>query len=84
MKKRGIEKDEYNIEAQARITTMHEVGHGLINWLSIKHPDILEKDFPEIDNEDVEEDVAEEYGLSFFSDATGVYNSRLGEALATL
>ena len=35
MRKRGIDDDDYNIEAQARITVGHEIGHGLVDY--IKH-----------------------------------------------
>ena len=49
MRKRGIDDDDYNIEAQARITVGHEIGHGLVDY--IKHLDLdasLLKDLPNL------------------------------------
>lgn len=33
MCKRHIDKDRFNIEAQARITIGHEIGHGLVDYI---------------------------------------------------
>ena len=32
MRKRHIDKDKFNIEAQAKITIGHEIGHGLVDY----------------------------------------------------
>ena len=33
MRKRHIDKDKFNIEAQAKITIGHEIGHGLVDYI---------------------------------------------------
>ena len=33
MCKRRIDKDKFNIEAQAKITIGHEIGHGLVDYI---------------------------------------------------
>lgn len=33
MRKRGIDNDDFNIEAQAKITVGHEIGHGIVYYL---------------------------------------------------
>ena len=33
MCKRGIDKDDFNIEAQAKITIGHEIDHGMVDYL---------------------------------------------------
>lgn len=84
MKDRGIENDDFNIEAQAKITTMHEAGHGIVNWLKLKHRNSLLKEIPDIKNSSVEEEIVEEFGQSFFPEATGVYGSKLENILDKL
>ena len=85
MKRKGIVDDEFNIEAQARISIGHEVGHGIVDYLT---------DYYDGDSEAVqeflngywngaydEEELVEEFGEWCFPDATGVYSSVLGDLL---
>jgi len=61
--------DDFNIEAQARITVGHEVGHGLAEWLRLNTNKKI--------TVSGEEYLVEEFGRSRFSEATGVYGSKL-------
>ena len=61
--------NSFNIEAQARITVGHEVGHGLVEWLRLNTKNKI--------TTSGEEELVEEFGRSRFSEATGVYNSEL-------
>ena len=90
MRKRGIDDDDYNIEAQARITVGHEIGHGLVDY--IKHLDLdgsVLKDLPNLRiikrcGSRKEETLVEEFGSYQFSDATYVYDSVLADAFEEL
>ena len=90
MRKRGIDDDDYNIEAQARITVGHEIGHGLVDY--IKHLDLdgsVLKDLPNLRiikrcGSSKEETLVEEFGNYQFSDATYVYDSVLADAFEEL
>lgn len=81
MKRKGIDKSDFNIEAQARITIGHEIGHGLIDYIlnvydgDSKLADGLIHDF--YDGELDEEKLVEEFGESLFPEATGVWGSDL-------
>lgn len=54
MRKRGIDNDNFNIEAQAKITIGHEVGHALCEYLI----DYYE---PSEENEDAYSDFIHDY-----------------------
>lgn len=90
MRKRGIDDDDYNIEAQARITVGHEIGHGLVDY--IKHlylDDSVLKGLPNLRiikkcGSRKEEELVEEFGNYQFSDATYVYDSVLADAFEEL
>ena len=81
MKEKGIDKDEFNIEAQARITVGHEIGHGivdyLLNWYDGENDlvDGLIHDY--YDGELDEEELVEEFGRCLFPEATRVWSSEL-------
>lgn len=82
MRSRGIENDRFNIEAQAKISIMHEVGHGLIDWMR----NVLRKGNSETVNKiihsnyDKEESLCEEFGEYFFPEATHIFHSDLYDA----
>jgi hypothetical protein len=78
MKRRGIENDDFNIEAQAKITVGHEIGHGLCDYFR----NIKGMRFKFSTND--EEEIVEEFGESMFPDATGVYYSELGDFISDL
>lgn len=91
MKKRHIEEDEFNIEAQARITIGHEIGHGLVDY--IKNLKVNDKTLNKLPNTRIikqitttrqEETIAEEFGEQQFPMATRQYDSILGNALEEL
>lgn len=91
MCKRGIEKDWFNICAQARITVGHEIGHGLVDYLRIlKNSDDFDiSSLPNVCevvscHGDDEEDVVEEFGRFQFERATGVIYSLLDSACREL
>ena len=77
MKRRGIAQDEFNIEAQARITLGHEVAHGIIGYLRILNPTNLSKSLRILRRcgKKIEEEYAEEFGESRFPEATGIFSS---------
>lgn len=90
MAKRNIDEDDFNIEAQARITIGHEIGHGLVDYIkNLKlDADALSK-MPNVKcvvdcNGRKEEDLVEEFGEYQFSDATDVYDSVLNDAMEEL
>ena len=89
MKKRRIHKDIFNIEAQCRINIAHEAGHGIIDWIRNNiDPDELSPDSAlykvyHVSPED-EEEIVEEFGQSFFPEATGIYSSFLDIAIQNL
>ena len=68
MCKRRIDKDKFNIEAQAKITIGHEIGHGLVD--DIKRMNLKLSGLKELPNlaiirkcgEKKEETLVEEYG----------------------
>ena len=70
MRKRDIETDSFNIEAQARITISHEVGHGIMDYL------VTNKIIKNISHKK-EEEIVEEFGEYMFQEATYVYDSKL-------
>lgn len=88
MKEKGIDKDEFNIEAQARITVGHEIGHGivdyLLNWYDGENDlvDGLIHDY--YDGELDEEELVEEFGRCLFPKATRVWSSELMSILADI
>lgn len=73
------------IEIQAIITIMHEVGHGLVDWLRYNFEG--ETTTSKLINyivycDDIEEEeICEEFGESWASKYTGVYDSMLKRAL---
>ena len=73
MKNRGISDDDFNIKAQARITFMHEVGHGIVDYLN-------SNGLARISSKK-EEALVEEFGEYFFPEATYVYESELIDTL---
>lgn len=86
MKKRRIHQDKFNIEAQCRINVAHEAGHGLVDWLRRN----LDEDEVEPNTDlgkvyyadkDEEEEIVEEFGQSFFPEATRVYSSLLEDVI---
>ncbi|MBP3630880.1 MAG: hypothetical protein J6J23_05265 [Clostridia bacterium] len=78
-------EDINEIEIQAIVTIMHEVGHGLVDWLRYQFDgemttsnlinDIIYCD------EDEEEEICEEYGERWIAQYSGVYDSVLEKAL---
>ncbi|MBQ5456925.1 MAG: hypothetical protein IIT63_14075 [Prevotella sp.] len=85
----GIDEDNFNIEAQARITVGHEIGHGLVDFIkfSVRLDDArkyrnLHKVL--ICSKIREERIVEEFGESLFPEATSVYDSTLRKALDEL
>ena len=86
MRKIGSSDNLEEIEIQAIITIMHEVGHGLIDWLRYKFEgaETTSKliNYLVYCNEDEEEEICEEYGESWISVYTGVYGSVLERALS--
>lgn len=81
----GADEDLLEIELQAIITIMHEVGHGIVDWYRYKFEgeettSKLINDIVYCD-EDEEEDLCEEFGESWASSYTGVYNSRITKSL---
>lgn len=88
MCKRSIDKDNFNIEAQAKITIGHEIGHGIVDYL-VNYYDgeneaignfILDYYNGVID----EEEIVEEFGESMFPDATQRWSSYLGDLLTDI
>ena len=85
MVERGIDKDEFNIEAQARITIGHEIAHGLIDYLvdyCDVESDVVDEFVRDYYNGDIDDEkVTEEFGEMMFPEATGRYSSYLGNVL---
>lgn len=81
----GMDEDLLEIELQAIITIMHEVGHGIIDWYRYQFEG--EETTSELINdivycdEDEEEDLCEEFGESWASSYTGVYDSTIAKSL---
>lgn len=81
----GTDEDLLEIELQAIITIMHEVGHGIVDWYRYQFEG--EETTSELINnivycdEDEEEDLCEEFGESWASSYTGVYNSTIAKSL---
>ena len=81
----GTDEDLLEIELQAIITIMHEVGHGIVDWYRYQFEgeettselltDILYCD------EDEDEDLCEESGESWASSYTRVYGSKIADSL---
>lgn len=90
MCKRHIDRDRFNIEAQARITIGHEIGHGLVDYIKGLDLDIsLLSEIPNVSivkkcGERKEETLVEEFGEYQFPDATGCWNSVICNALEEL
>lgn len=90
MCKRHIDKDRFNIEAQARITVGHEIGHGLVDY--VKMIDLCESELKACPNLSVikkcgyksEESLVEEFGQYLFPQATSIWDSVLADALEEL
>lgn len=81
----GMDENLLEIELQAIITIMHEVGHGIIDWYRYQFEG--EETTSELINdivycdEDKEEDLCEEFGESWASSYTGVYDSTIAKSL---
>ena len=81
----GTDEDLLEIELQAIITIMHEVGHGIVDWYRYQFEG--EETTSELINdivycdEDEEEDLCEEFGESWASSYTGVYGSKIADSL---
>ena len=88
MKGKGVEKDSFNLEAQARITVGHEIGHGIVDYLlnvydgGCESADDIVRDY--YDGELNEEALVEEFGDSMFPEATGVWGSTLSSVLSDI
>ena len=90
MCKRRIDKDKFNIEAQAKITVGHEIGHGLVDY--IKRMNLKPSELKELPNlaiirkcsEKKEETLVEEFGQYQFPEATSMWDSVLADALEEL
>lgn len=87
LKKAQLDGNREEVRVQALVSIMHEVGHGIIDWLrhcldkTAYNRQILDI----IDcSSNYEEHIVEEYALSFISEYSGVYGSRLGDALESL
>lgn len=85
MRKRGIDNDDFNIEAQAKITVGHEIGHGIVDYL-VNYYDGENEAIEEFvhdynDGDFDEEEIAEEFGESMFPEATGRWSSYLGRII---
>jgi hypothetical protein len=82
----GTDTDNFNIEAQARITIGHEVGHGLCDYMKNC---VVRNDTSNISSvkkcgERKEEEIVEEFGEYMFPDATDIYDSVLFKAFMEL
>lgn len=81
----GTNEDLLEIELQAIITIMHEVGHGIVDWYRYQFEG--EETTSELINdiiycdEDEEEDLCEEFGESWASSYTRVYGSKIADSL---
>ena len=81
----GTDEDLLEIELQAIITIMHEVGHGIVDWYRYQFEG--EETTSELINdivycdEDEEEEICEEFGESWASSYTGVYDSTIAKSL---
>lgn len=90
MKKRDIAQDDFNIEAQARITIGHEIGHGLVDYIKTTYRNTdNNKTTPNLMkifncSPRQEEEMVEEFGEAQFPQATSVYGSVIEEALEEL
>lgn len=90
MRQMHTDKDRFNIEAQARITIGHEIGHGLVDYIRLL--DIKPSMLSEMPNvkiimycgERKEERLVEEFGEYQFPDATECWSSVLCDALEEL
>ena len=84
-----IDEDNFNIEAQARITVGHEIGHGLVDFMKSTVRLDEARQFPNLHKVLIcskirEERIVEEFGESLFPEATSVYDSILRDALDEL
>lgn len=90
MCKRNIDKDKFNIKAQARITIGHEIGHGLVDF--IKNFKLDQSFLSQMPNVTIirkcgmrkEENLVEEFGEYQFPEATNCWSSILCNALEEL
>lgn len=90
MCKRGIDKDSFNIEAQARITIGHEIGHGLVDY--IKNLNLDKSILSQVPNIEIikkcggakEETLVEEFGEYQFPEATSCWSCIICDALDEL
>lgn len=88
MVRRGIDNDDFNIEAQARITVGHEIGHGLIDFL-LNYCEAESGSLDEFirayyDGDIDEEEAAEEFGETMFPPATGRRFSYIGNLVSDI
>jgi len=75
----------FNVEAQAKITVGHEIGHALVEFL-VDYCDAESEDLDEFvrdyyDGVIDEEELVEEFGRYQFPEATGVWSSELDDYL---
>lgn len=88
MKQRRIDKDAFNIEAQARITLGHEVGHGIVDYLIdyyVGKDKTISEFRRDVFNGNIdEEELVEEFGESMFPEATGVWSSELSYIISKI
>ena len=82
----GTDKDDFNIEAQARITIGHEIGHGLVDFLRSQDKTQASESVEGLVkvrrcSGRYEEALVEEFGESLFPEATLVWSSELGDVL---
>ena len=90
MRQMHTDKDRLNIEAQARITVGHEIGHGLVDYIKLLsiEPSML-SEMPNVKTimycgGRKEEKLVEEFGEYQFTEVTGCWGSVLCDALEEL
>lgn len=91
MCKMRTDRDSFNIEAQARITVGHEIGHGLVDFIrNLNIPSSVSlSEYPNLSlvlkcSPRKEESLVEEFGEYQFPDATSCWGSVLCDALEEL
>ena len=91
MCKMRTDRDSFNIEAQARITVGHEIGHGLVDFIrNMNIPSSVSlSEYPNLSlilkcSPRKEESLVEEFGEYQFPDATSCWGSVLCDALEEL
>ena len=91
MRRMRTDRDSFNIEAQARITVGHEIGHGLVDFIrNLNIPSSVSlSEYPSLSlilkcSPRKEESLVEEFGEYQFPDATSCWGSVLCDALEEL